>query len=181
METDDDNDGTLFTGGRLKFPVSVPYWRNTSMGLGPSITYKSMIPDSEDQWVDTCGESESRPEMKPVMDDTTLRSGSFCGRSNGHSVTTLLFIFKCYGLNWCVVLIAWLPTHTLTLCHIWCIYILVLHVSFLTLTSTQVSAALCQKMEAVCLGVWEIMTGTEPYSAMGLSSSYSNTSRLYRR
>lgn len=36
--------------------------------------------------MDIWGGSESPPEKKPVMDDTTLRSGSFCGMRRGHSV-----------------------------------------------------------------------------------------------
>ena len=46
-------------------------------------------------------------------------------------------------------------------------------------TSTQVSAALSQKRPMVLWALWDSRTGTAPYRAMGLASSYWNTSRLY--
>ena len=51
----------------------------------------------------------------------------------------------------------------------------------LELISTQVSAAFSQKMPVVLWALWASMTGTAPYRAMGLNSSYWNTSRLYSR
>lgn len=50
------------------------------MGFGPSMTNTSMMPDSENQCVDTCGGSVSPLEKKPVMEDTTLLSGNFCNK-----------------------------------------------------------------------------------------------------
>lgn len=51
----------------------------------------------------------------------------------------------------------------------------------LELISTQVSAALSQKMPVVRWALWATITGTDPYKAIGLYSSYWNTSRLYSR
>lgn len=49
----------------------------------------------------------------------------------------------------------------------------------LVLTSTHVSAALSQNTPIVRSVVWDMSTGTDPYRAIGLWSSYWNTSRLY--
>lgn len=47
--------------------------------------------------------------------------------------------------------------------------------------STKVSEGLFQNTAAVWDAEWPTRKGMEPYSAMGSSSSYSKTSRLYRR
>ena len=48
-------------------------------------------------------------------------------------------------------------------------------------TSTKVSVGLCQNTPDVPCVEWPSITGMLPYSAMGSSISYSNTSKLYRR
>src|ERR1043166_6566060 len=47
--------------------------------------------------------------------------------------------------------------------------------------STQVSAPLSQSTPTVEPFLWACMNGIDPYRVIGLSSSYSNTSRLYSR
>lgn len=54
----------------------------------------------------------------------------------------------------------------------WCL------TTVLEVMSTQVSAAFSQKTPMVRWALWDMRTGTEPYRAMGLCSSYWNTSRL---
>ena len=51
----------------------------------------------------------------------------------------------------------------------------------LTWTSIQVSAALCQNTPQDCCAECDSITGIDPYSAIGLSNSYSKTSKLYKR
>uniref|UniRef100_A0A182VLH5 Uncharacterized protein n=1 Tax=Anopheles merus TaxID=30066 RepID=A0A182VLH5_ANOME len=115
-----------YSCGSGPFPVSSVYWRNASIGPGPSSTNTSMMPLSEMKLA-AGGSVWLFHDTRFTSDDTTSVS------------------------------------------------------RFALKTSTHVSAAFSQKTPAVAVSPCPYTTGTEPYSAIPLFSSYSNTSRLYSR
>lgn len=135
----------------VRLPVSEAYCEKTLLGVGPSMMKTSMMPLSEIQRTSVCGTS-----LEPWTKSSILPN-IVCNQ------THIVFHY-----SQCIVSLAWVWRST----QLWCL------TTVLEVMSTQVSAAFNQKIPMVRWALWDMRMGTEPYRAMGLCSSYWNTSRL---